>query len=135
MVDVGRQITYADRITHQLYTGHRGAGKLTELLRLKADLEQQGYRVVYFAAEEADIDPQDAQYTDILLACTRNLLRDLQGDQTRIQTWLQSRKTELVEAMKSDAGFGNVSVNAEVPFAKLTTTLKASPTARSRIRK
>ena len=25
--DVGRQITYADRITHQLYTGHRGAGQ------------------------------------------------------------------------------------------------------------
>ena len=37
LVDVGRQITYADRITHQLYTGHRGAGKSTELLRLKAD--------------------------------------------------------------------------------------------------
>ena len=65
LVDVGRPITYANRITHQLYTGHRGAGKSTELLRLQADLEKQGYRVVYFAAEEADIDPEDAQYTDI----------------------------------------------------------------------
>jgi hypothetical protein len=50
LVDVGRQITLANRITHQLYTGHRGAGKSTELLRLQADLEAQGYKVVYFAA-------------------------------------------------------------------------------------
>ncbi|MEO1295632.1 MAG: hypothetical protein AAFW75_07490 [Cyanobacteria bacterium J06636_16] len=63
---MGRQITDADRITHQLYTGHRGAGKSTELLRLEADLTEKGYRVVYFPAEEADIDPEDAQYTDIL---------------------------------------------------------------------
>ncbi len=135
LVDVGRQITYADRITHQLYTGHRGAGKSTELLRLQADLKAQGYQVVYFAAEESDIDPEDAQYTDILLACTRNLLKDLRGDQTRIQNWLQSRKTELVDAMQSEVGFDSANVNAEVPFAKLTTTLKVSPTARGQIRK
>ncbi|PZV12080.1 MAG: pilus assembly protein PilB [Leptolyngbya sp.] len=133
LVDVGRQITYSDRITHQLYTGHRGAGKSTELLRLKDALEKDGYRVVYFAAEEADIDPEDAQYTDILLACTRNLLKDLQGNQQPIQQWLQSRKTELVDAMQSEVGFD--SINAEVPFSKLTTTLKVSPTARAQIRK
>jgi len=135
LVDVGRQITLANRITHQLYTGHRGAGKSTELLRLQADLETQGYKVVYFAAEESDIDPEDAQYTDILLACTRNLLKDLRGDETQIQNWLRSRKTELVDALQSEVGFDNANVNAEVPFAKLTTTLKVSPTARAQIRK
>jgi UDP-N-acetylglucosamine transferase subunit ALG13 len=133
LVDVGRQITYSDRITHQLYTGHRGAGKSTELLRLKDALENDGYRVVYFAAEEADIDPEDAQYTDILLACTRNLLKDLRGNQQPIQQWLQSRKTELVDAMQSEVGFDSLDV--EVPFSKLTTTLKVSPTARAQIRK
>ncbi len=135
LVDVGRQITLSNRITHQLYTGHRGAGKSTELLRLRAYLEAQGYKVVYFAAEESDIDPEDAQYTDILLACTRNLLKGLQGDQSQIQKWLQSRKTELVDAMQSEVGFDKATVNAEVPFAKLTTTLKVSPTARNQIRK
>lgn len=133
LVDVGRQITYADRITHQLYTGHRGAGKSTELLRLKADLEEQGYRVVYFAAEEADIDPEDAQYTDILLACTRNLLKDLKGNEGPIRQWLQSRKTELVDALQSEVSLGE-DINVEVPFSKLTTTLKVSPTARAKIR-
>jgi len=34
-----------------------------------------GHVVVYFAADEEDISVQDAQYTDILLACTRHLLR------------------------------------------------------------
>ena len=129
LVDVGRQITYSDRITHQLYTGHRGAGKSTELLRLKDALEKDGYRVVYFAAEEADIDPEDAQYTDILLACTRNLLKDLRGNQQPIQQWLTSRKTELVDAMQSEVGFDSLDV--EVPFSKLTTTLKVSPTEKS----
>jgi hypothetical protein len=133
LVDVGRHITLSERTTHQLYTGHRGAGKSTELLRLQADLEAQDYRVVYFAAEEADIDPEDAQYTDILLACTRNLLKQLQGDEGPVKQWLQSRKTELVEAMQSDVGLDGISV--EVPFSKLTTTLKVSPTARAQIRK
>ncbi|MBE7380168.1 MAG: hypothetical protein F6J95_002005 [Leptolyngbya sp. SIO1E4] len=109
LVDVGRQITYTDRTTHQLYTGHRGAGKSTELLRLEADLRQQGYRVVYFPAEEADIDPEDAQYTDILLACTRNLLKQLDGDEGPILQWLRSRKTELVDALQSEVGLENIS--------------------------
>ncbi|MEM6253420.1 MAG: ATP-binding protein [Cyanobacteria bacterium P01_D01_bin.156] len=134
LVDVGRQITYADRITHQLYTGHRGAGKSTELLRLQAGLEKQGYRVVYFPAEQSDIDPEDAQYTDILLACTRNLLKELKGDSTAIKDWLQSRKTELVDALQSEVELGDT-INVSVPFSKVTTTLKVSPTARAQIRK
>lgn len=134
LIDVGRQITYANRITHQLYTGHRGAGKSTELLRLKAALEENGYRVVYFAAEESDIDPEDAQYTDILLACTRNLLKELKGNESAIKGWLQSRKTELVDALKSEVALGD-EIGVDVPFAKLTTTLKVSPTARAEIRK
>lgn len=133
LVDVGRQITYANRITHQLYTGHRGAGKSTELLRLQADLKKQGYRVVYFAAEEADIDPEDAQYTDILLACTRNLLSELNGNEGAIQQWLGSRKQELIDVMQSEVEFDGL--KAEVPFSKLMATFKVSPTTRAQIRK
>lgn len=79
VVDLGREILRSDRDTCQLFAGHRGAGKSTELLRLKADLEAKGYFVVYFAAvgDNGDIDPQDVEYTDILLACARHLLEDL----------------------------------------------------------
>ena len=59
----------------------------------------------------------------------------MRGDETQIQNWLRSRKTELVDALQSEVGFDNANVNAEVPFAKLTTTLKVSPTARAQIRK
>ncbi|WP_353736013.1 MULTISPECIES: hypothetical protein [unclassified Okeania] len=46
-------------MTCQLYAGHRGAGKSTELLRLKQYLESQKIFVVYFAADEQDIDAED----------------------------------------------------------------------------
>ena len=67
----------SERMTCQLYTGHRGAGKSTELLRLQQYLQTKGCFVVYFAAEEEDIDPEDTEYTDILLACTKHLLKKL----------------------------------------------------------
>ncbi|MBE9113052.1 ATP-binding protein [Nodosilinea sp. LEGE 07298] len=132
LVDVGRQITLSDRITHQLYTGHRGAGKSTELLRLKDALEKDGYRVVYFAAEE-DIDFADARYPDILLACTHNLIKSLDGNQDSIRNWLQSRRTDFHDVVEGALSFGNF--DAEVPFSKLTLTLKASPEARAKIRR
>ena len=75
--ELGNRIRLANTNTCQLYTGHRGAGKSTELLRLKKYLENRQVYVVYFAADEEDIDSEDAQYTDILLACTRRLLKDL----------------------------------------------------------
>jgi len=72
-LDLGRKILRQDRLTYQLYSGHRGAGKSTELLRLQKHLQDQGCRVVYFAADEDDINPEDTEYTDILVACTRQL--------------------------------------------------------------
>lgn len=61
--ELGRRISRAKGFsTCQLYSGHRGVGKSTELLRLKEALEQRKYQVVYFAADEQDIEPQDAEY-------------------------------------------------------------------------
>lgn len=136
LVALGRQITFAERTTHQLYTGHRGAGKSTELQRLVADLRRQGFRVVYFAADEDDIDKEDAQYTDILLACTRHLLRDLKGSaENPIWRWLQSRMQALTEILQSEISLENLSIDAQITqFAKLTATLKASPDTRAKIR-
>ncbi|MDC0831882.1 hypothetical protein POG22_02510 [Geitlerinema sp. CS-897] len=75
--DLGRTVRRSRDLTYQLYSGYRGSGKTTELLRLKENLENRNHVVVYFAADEEDISVQDAQYTDILLACTRHLLREL----------------------------------------------------------
>lgn len=53
--ELGRKITRSKQPTCQLYTGHRGVGKSTELLRLCEYLEQEKYCVVYFAADNEDI--------------------------------------------------------------------------------
>ncbi|HAG79675.1 MAG TPA: KAP family P-loop domain-containing protein, partial [Cyanobacteria bacterium UBA12227] len=37
-----------DEPTCSLFTGHIGCGKSTELLRLKVELEEAGFHVVYF---------------------------------------------------------------------------------------
>lgn len=58
--------------TCQLFTGHIGCGKSTELLRLKAELEQQGFHVVFFEAG-ADMDIADVDVTDILLAIAHQI--------------------------------------------------------------
>ncbi len=43
---IGRGILLAEQATCQLYSGHRGVGKSTELLRLEKYLREEGYRVV-----------------------------------------------------------------------------------------
>ncbi len=40
LVELGQEIRMADRLTCQLYAGHRGAGKSTELLRLSQYLKE-----------------------------------------------------------------------------------------------
>ncbi len=134
---LGRRILWADGTTCQLYSGHRGNGKSTELLKLKEYLENKKYRVVYFAADEQDIDPEDAQYTDVLLACTRHLLRELKGsDNNPIWKWMHSRMKELGDFLKQEISLEvGASIEAQLTeFAKITATLKASPAAREKIR-
>jgi hypothetical protein len=58
LVELGKTIRFSDRPTCQLYTGHRGGGKSTELLRLQQDLENKGYTVGYFSAEDEVPKPE-----------------------------------------------------------------------------
>ena len=41
LVELGKKVLRSER-TCQLYSGHRGGGKSTELLRLQADLDKKG---------------------------------------------------------------------------------------------
>ena len=70
--------------TCQLFTGHIGCGKSTELSRLKTDLERQGYHVVYFESSE-DLDMADVDISDILLAIARQVSRSLEAAQIRLE--------------------------------------------------
>jgi hypothetical protein len=136
--DVGVKLTLSDEKTCQLYTGHRGAGKSTELMRLKDYLVENRCYVVYFAADDEDIEPEDAQYTDILLCCTRRLLEALKDSAkpTPLLDWLRSRWGELKDLASSDVEFDRLGVEAQMmQFAKLMANLRAVPSLRQEIRR
>jgi hypothetical protein len=140
LLDLGPEIIRSARYTCQLYAGHRGAGKSTELLRLKADLEAKGCFVVYFAAvgEDGDIDPQDVQYTDILLACTRHLLESLKNaDPAPLSTWFKDRLKTLYDLGQTELQLESLNVDVNLlasQFASMTANIRAVPSERRKIR-
>lgn len=113
-----RVISFSDKPTHQLFTGHRGCGKSTELLRLQKRLEEAGFYVVYFAVDE-DLDSNDLIYTDLLLSIARRVVAqtsrdgiDLGDALKTVETWFREviyQETEwdrVEEELKSEAEFG-----------------------------
>ncbi|RCJ26129.1 pilus assembly protein PilB [Nostoc minutum NIES-26] len=135
--ELGNRMLLANNNTYQLYSGHRGGGKSTELRRLKSYLENRQFYVVYFEADEEDIDSEDAQYTDILLACTRRLLKDLKeiASPRPILDWLKSRWEDLKDLAQTPIEFESLGVEAQLSqFAKLTANLRAVPELRQKIR-
>ncbi|MBW4513221.1 MAG: KAP family NTPase [Scytonematopsis contorta HA4267-MV1] len=63
--------------TCQLFTGHIGCGKSTELQRLKTELEYEGFHVVYFESSQ-DLDMADIDISDILLSIARQVSASLE---------------------------------------------------------
>lgn len=135
LIDLGAKVKRSKKMTCQLYAGHRGGGKSTELLRLKQHLEEQKFTVVYFAADSEDIDTEDAQYTDILLACTRHLLEKLKAEPAPLINWLKSRGAELKDLAETEIKFDSIKLDTAITiFAKLTANLRAVPSLRQEIR-
>ncbi|HEY9727415.1 MAG TPA: ATP-binding protein [Chroococcales cyanobacterium] len=135
--ELGKKIIRSHQPTCQLYTGHRGVGKSTELKRLKAFLEEKGCFVVYFAADQEDIDPEDAQYTDILLACTRHILEELknQASPKPLLDWLKGRWQELKDLALTEVSLDSLAIETQIAqFAKLTANLRTVPSTRQKIR-
>ena len=136
ITDLAINIEYSDDNTCQLYAGHRGAGKSTELLRLKEYLENQGYFVVYFAADENDINPEDTEYVDILLACTRHLLEKLKkANPQPLLDWLKARWEDLKDLATTEISLESLTVESQISqYAKLTAQIRTEPTLRKKIR-
>lgn len=144
-----RTITRSDDRSHQLFTGHIGCGKSTELRKLQNDLEQAGFHVVYLDSSE-DLVMTDVDISDILLAVARqvskslidtNINLDLVGFRGVLQkAWgvLQSEVSLAGEG--TIPGLGKVSMKSsgeaaiDLGVAKLSATLRSSPDARSRLR-
>jgi hypothetical protein len=135
-VDLGLNIQRSQEMTCQLYAGHFGAGKSTELRRLEKYLKEQGYFVVYFAADEQDINPEDTEYTDILLACTRHLLETIKdADSKPLLDWMKNRWNDLKDLALTEVSFETLSLEMQIAqFSKLTANLKTEPSLRQKIR-
>ena len=136
--ELGVEILRGEERTCQLYSGHRGAGKSTELLRLKQYLEGQGCFVVYFAAvgETEDVDPEDAQYSDILFTCTRYLLEQIRNaDPKPVLGWFRERWQRLKELGLTRIEAENLNIEVGIQeISKLSTTIRAVPSERQKIR-
>jgi hypothetical protein len=132
---LGRTITRLspDRPTCQLFTGHIGCGKSTELQRLKAELEQQGFHVVYFESSQ-DLDMADVDISDILLAIARQVTENLEAIRIKLKAgYFANLFTDVAEFLQTPI---EISAEANLPLniGKITAKTKDSPKLRSQLR-
>ena len=124
-----------DEPTCQLFTGHIGCGKSTELWLLKQQLEAEGFHVVYFESDK-DLEMGDLDVSDILLTIARqvseslNTREKLNLDEPRrfksiIEGAIKLLQTEIEISPEFELSFG---------IAKITAQAKASPQLRSKLR-
>ncbi|MEH2401207.1 P-loop NTPase fold protein [Nostoc sp.] len=119
--------------TCQLFTGHLGCGKSTELLRLKAELEVQQFHVVYFESTHV-LEMADVDVTDILLAIAGQVSESLEAMKIRLKpTYFTKLFGELVDFLQTPIDVG-VEAELSVGIAKITAKTKESPQLRRRLR-
>ncbi|MGD2182099.1 ATP-binding protein [Lusitaniella coriacea] len=133
---LGKKLRRSRRTACLLYSGHRGGGKSTELLKLQGYLRQHDFFVVYFAADEEDVDTEDTEYTDILLACTKHLLRQLKNTNAQpLRDWLRRFWDDIKDVLDTEIDLDSLSAEVVLSqFVKLTANIKAVPSQRRKIR-
>ena len=146
-----RTVTWSDADSTQLFTGHRGSGKSTELLRLQARLENAGYVVLFFEADD-DLDVNDLQYADLLLTIARHVIGDLseQGIRLRedllreVEGWFsetlytEAKWRDVERELAAEAALG-IGLPEQFPLvakllARVTGQIKTGKAVRSEIR-
>src|SRR5919202_2829248 len=117
-----------DAPTCELFTGHIGCGKSTELLRLKAELQQEGFHVVYFESSQ-DLEMGDVDIGDVMLAIARRVSESLDhlkkveiGEPKGLKNLLSGAakllQTQIeLSAEASVPGIGKVAANTEGKFS------------------
>jgi hypothetical protein len=122
-----------DNPTCQLFTGHLGCGKSTELLRLKAELEEQQFHVVYFESTHV-LEMADVDVTDILLAIAGQVSESLEVKKIRLKpSYFTKLFTEVVDFLQTPIDLG-LEAELSVGIAKITAKTKESPQLRRRLR-
>jgi len=125
--ELSNQIAFwsPDTPTCQLFTGHVGCGKSTELLQLKAQLEREGFHIVYFESSK-NLEMADVDVSDILLAIAARVSQSLdtieqdcsQNPQAILKQVAKLLQTEIeLTAEASVPGLGNVAASTEGDFS------------------
>jgi len=103
-----------DDPTCVLFTGHIGCGKSTELLRLKLELELEGFHVVYFESSE-DLEMADVDIGDVMLAIARRVSQSLD----KIVLEEPSRLKELLQGAVKVLNSEVTGVKFKIPGARI----------------
>ncbi len=122
-----------DEPTCQLFTGHIGCGKSTELQRLKSELEALGFHVVYFESSQ-DLDMADIDISDILLSVARQVSVSLEGIGIQLKPgYFSNLFKEIGDLLQTPI---NISATAELSLgiAKITAKTKDSAQTRNQLR-
>jgi hypothetical protein len=132
---LGRTITRLspDEPTCQLFTGHIGCGKSTELFRLKAQLEQHQFHVVYFESSQ-DLDMADVDITDILLSIAKSVSESLEAIGIHLRPrYFAKLFNDIKDFLQTPI---ELSAEAElsVGIGKITAKTKDSPQLREQLR-
>ncbi len=145
---IARRIVRSQPVYHQqLVTGHRGCGKSTELLRLKAALEGKQFFTVYLDVEDV-IDLVEIDYLDVLLAIAREVEAQVRkrglylnaGLLDDLYQWFADRVLEKEQKTDFEAGLKTrVEAGGGVPLiakllAKFTAEIKTASSHRIVIR-
>ena len=122
-----------DEPTCQLFTGHIGCGKSTELLRLKALLEQENFEVIYFESSR-DLDMEDVSISDILLAVARSVSEHLEATGIILKpTYFQQLFEEIKGFLQTPVEL-DTTAELSLGLARITARTKESPKLRQQIR-
>lgn len=132
--EVGRTIEFMEPDpTCQLFTGHIGCGKSTELLRLKAELENKGFHVAYFESTNV-LETSDVEVSDLLLAIAHQISENLRdAGIPLVGRYFANLLQECANFLQTPV---QIETQAEISLGigKLTAKAKESPTFRSQLR-
>ena len=132
-----------------LFCGHRGCGKSTELRRIRNDLHAADVYYVAFADASRELDPNNLRYQDVLLHLAATLTRQLEDDGVsidpvhleRLQSWFDQRVQEQseIEELTSQVKTG-AQVAAGLPYlgrllAEISTAFKTNATYKETLRR
>jgi len=119
-----------------LLAGHVGSGKSTELRRLQNELEGgDDKRFVVFCEITEDIDTNDADFPDLLIAIVRQIAGQFRTrlDHKLKPGYFKQRWAEIKDLLGQEVDLKTVGL--ETGLAKFSATIKSSPNTRLEIRK